>query len=1012
AYAIGDRVAFARSPDLHTAAHEAAHVIQQRGGVQLADGVGRSGDMYERHADAVADRVVRGESAEALLNQVVVGAGAGAARRRDGHVAVQRRGEGEEASTPPPEDQVLASPPPATLSVQFHGLVFTPAQGARWLAGMDKALQGVAIAVKALAGGRYTSALAREALGFLRGASGGFQGTAELEGRARQGEDIAPFTFSLGLSLELIHWLRDEKKLALLVTQDRIEKLLLGRDVETAWSIVHRAQPRLPPWYSDKLFRSQILAEQHQPRILDFRARLAGFQAAPGPATARAVDTSLGALVGILRPDAELLDRVRSDPTLTDHGIYRGLWQLPAVDRAHPRIAPVADDSQVDDRMAGLFFQQARTSPAAAARARGDGSAASTARRALLDGMLGAAQERGAEEVSTGDAELRDATSRANAPPVPSSLAAYPGLPPPFEVASSASHAFQMRLVYPTTLEGVTAHLANHYTWELIRIPNDAWAALERTAEDEKARGYRPSWTDVARQGAARQMSYVDADREKVRGATRGLEATLGPVSAGAESLVAANRGLAVVGEVMRTFIRRITQPVSEQTIAFEKPGLYVVRCRVNGKASDDARFIRATSVAWHPVFARKPEAMARAGLELELDGRARGESRLREIEAELAGGALAPAERTALEEERRELRISLHGSVEAVLLGEQQALEERRRQLGADRVDGDGARTRATEDELAAIDRRLGEIAELLHIRRVRHQEHGASGLEGPVRIPAVFVGDDGRKLSLTLEALEKPRKGDQCVYHVTDATTVDSSQRTGEPRASRADAIADAVERLLEKASGYGRGHVTIHIPAPAGPLAALAHVASGPPMRTIRIDADLAAIAMEGIDNLTTALSVAAVAAAPFTGGASLAILLPVAAMGAIPSAYRLADRASAATLRLDLAAAMDIVNLVGSAAGIAQLGTGLRHVSVGGGLMMIGLGSDGLGVALAGAQFLEAAASIDPNAPPGVRHAMLMELVGEQLLGAGLQVGISLARRARTIKAQHAGAGADG
>ncbi|HTE53210.1 MAG TPA: DUF4157 domain-containing protein, partial [Kofleriaceae bacterium] len=46
AYAIGDRVAFARSPDLHTAAHEAAHVIQQRGGVQLADGVGRSGDMY------------------------------------------------------------------------------------------------------------------------------------------------------------------------------------------------------------------------------------------------------------------------------------------------------------------------------------------------------------------------------------------------------------------------------------------------------------------------------------------------------------------------------------------------------------------------------------------------------------------------------------------------------------------------------------------------------------------------------------------------------------------------------------------------------------------------------------------------------------------------------------------------------------------------------------------------------------------------------------------------------
>lgn len=67
AYATGNHVAFRNSPDLHTAAHEAAHVIQQRGGVQLKGGVGQAGDEYERNADAVADRVVRGESAEHLL---------------------------------------------------------------------------------------------------------------------------------------------------------------------------------------------------------------------------------------------------------------------------------------------------------------------------------------------------------------------------------------------------------------------------------------------------------------------------------------------------------------------------------------------------------------------------------------------------------------------------------------------------------------------------------------------------------------------------------------------------------------------------------------------------------------------------------------------------------------------------------------------------------------------------------------------------------------------------------
>lgn len=68
AFAVGDAVGFASSPDLHTAAHEAAHVVQQRSGVQLKGGIdGGASDPYERHSDAVADAVVRGESAEHLL---------------------------------------------------------------------------------------------------------------------------------------------------------------------------------------------------------------------------------------------------------------------------------------------------------------------------------------------------------------------------------------------------------------------------------------------------------------------------------------------------------------------------------------------------------------------------------------------------------------------------------------------------------------------------------------------------------------------------------------------------------------------------------------------------------------------------------------------------------------------------------------------------------------------------------------------------------------------------------
>lgn len=68
AFTMGNHVAFAGTPDLHTTAHEAAHTVQQRESVQLLGGVGQVGDRYERHADAVADRVVRGESSEGVLD--------------------------------------------------------------------------------------------------------------------------------------------------------------------------------------------------------------------------------------------------------------------------------------------------------------------------------------------------------------------------------------------------------------------------------------------------------------------------------------------------------------------------------------------------------------------------------------------------------------------------------------------------------------------------------------------------------------------------------------------------------------------------------------------------------------------------------------------------------------------------------------------------------------------------------------------------------------------------------
>ncbi|HLL25129.1 MAG TPA: DUF4157 domain-containing protein, partial [Kofleriaceae bacterium] len=90
AYAHGSNVAFAGGqPDLHTAAHEAAHVVQQGAGVQLKGGIdGGSSDPHERQAAAAGDAVVAGKSAAPILDQVTPSGGPPTA-------SVQRKPEGE-----------------------------------------------------------------------------------------------------------------------------------------------------------------------------------------------------------------------------------------------------------------------------------------------------------------------------------------------------------------------------------------------------------------------------------------------------------------------------------------------------------------------------------------------------------------------------------------------------------------------------------------------------------------------------------------------------------------------------------------------------------------------------------------------------------------------------------------------------------------------------------------------------------------------------------------------------
>lgn len=117
AYATGNKVAFDAMPDLHTAAHEAAHVIQQSRGAVGFQGLGAADDEHERHADAVADAVVAGQSAEPLLDRL---GGANTSGSATGSSVQLKPRDGKRAA--PKADDKTPKPTVIDASVAFEHL--------------------------------------------------------------------------------------------------------------------------------------------------------------------------------------------------------------------------------------------------------------------------------------------------------------------------------------------------------------------------------------------------------------------------------------------------------------------------------------------------------------------------------------------------------------------------------------------------------------------------------------------------------------------------------------------------------------------------------------------------------------------------------------------------------------------------------------------------------------------------------------------------------------------------
>jgi hypothetical protein len=809
---------------------------------------------------------------------------------------------------------------------------------------------------------------------------------------ARNGQLIGrKFVLGRG-ALVLLELLETEFGMQVALTETHRELLRLGLAATTAWQEVRAA---FPYWYTENMFRREMA--QHAALLREWRDVNPANRAAAGQVSNR--------IEGALSPAIEALEAVREDFVLANQASdttgdvlerrnkqdcavgYMVLWQvrLTGTDRltAEPQ-------GPVHEGHALTFLGFLRTQPALASEAidpaRHDTRRTLVARfaRFLLRVAGG----------TTGDERLLNQPARANAPAWHATMTSLPELQPPlYDAALETDHAFTMSLEYGHWTDAFAMYA---YRWEFIRIPE---STLTDAPDLAMAAGERPSYETVRETRLARARRYNAADFERVRQRLGGM-----PFGQSAEDLVQINNALRMAGTVIRSFLDRATEPRYVTRIVFPSAGMYVVRCRAMPVLEGNEEVVRMPSVALLPAVARNPDEMAVTRVREQTRNEFQMRLRIAEIQS-LLSGPFVPESAESLRAEMAELRAMLAGPGEQLsqrlgLIEQQISVLNRRlelrRQIAAIEAQPAGqqdhARLAALQRDLSAAGGDAGNAWD--ETRRVRALERQRDTVRnmlsnrtariaretGTRFVPhATFVSDLGHSISLSLEMYDRGELDGAYQLFISDLTTPDSGQALGSAPMTasnpRREAILNGLRTLLETSSDYGRGRVAISIEGE---------------ISTVRIEAGTGRMLSEALESGAMVLSLAAIAAAPFTEGASLMILLPVGAVGAIPSAYRLYQRYDESRLRFDLAAVMDVVNIVGGVIGLAQVATPLRMVRLGRALMIMGVGVDGAGVLLMGAGVVAQLAELQ-SLPEHERAARMIEILGNAMLQIGIQAG---------------------
>ena len=787
--------------------------------------------------------------------------------------------------------------------------------------------------------------------------------------------------------------------------QLRVLELGAGAAIDTPEAVARLREQY--PWYSARLWIQQVSQYAASYAAMTDVAR----QQEAGRASEEDLTAEQDAFFAKLRPSLDAVEAIRVTTDLADEAdagpAYQAIWG--ATQAGSPPENPASEDLLGDL----LTFVDAQPGLRDGAGQRREDRVELLVRFARMVGRV-VAEDPAGELLQ----RIADTQRPFTDDPYPATLEVFPTPEGPEPVVpAQVANVFRFMVKFPGVLDAFQRYA---YVWDLIEWQPSGVTAGQDAAAAQAVLGDRESRDamqletkekasattgEVVRQRFVQDLANAKADFATIFG-------TLGPAGVTALPNYMVVLGTRTFGTVARLGVDYVTLETGpglrERLVAFPHPGVWIVRVAAVPSYEDASEVTRPPSMAYLAVFATSQVQAAQdtlAAAEAETARRnAERDAMLADVAERLErlGQTADPTEQlestSSIEQEilegvRADLAMSADpwvsrevalGNLEQILTEIDDAIEETLAQPDDDQRN---ERLALLKSQRSAVQQQLTQLGKTLDVREQRIADDPRLATATP--LPVAFATDEGEVVQLELEYVAEAADH-QVSVTISDYTHPKAGMATAEG-ATLADAVAAALRELLEGDLGYGRGVAAVKLPG--------TEVA-----QPIRIEKSPRSLATEAWESITTIVTIGAIVAAPFTGGASLAILVPIGVVGAGIASYRLIERYQLGTLDWDLETATDLLDIVGGLLGFAGAGAvalkaaKFTNAAKLGGLIVasVDLGSNVAGLVVLGIQLQQELAAIaqDHKLSASQQRAQSLIALGRAMMQIGMMAGQSL------------------